>query len=89
MIRFGVVGTGWRSRFFLRIAHSCPDIFEAVGVVTRDIDRASEWIKPYDVPLFSSLDDLLAQKPLFVVTSVPGHVNPGLLKALAEKGVPA
>ncbi|MBZ0288804.1 MAG: Gfo/Idh/MocA family oxidoreductase, partial [Anaerolineae bacterium] len=89
MIRFGVVGTGWRTLFFLRIAHARPDLFEAVGVVTRDIERAGEWVQPYRVPLFDSLDALLAQKPLFVVTSLPWHVNPLVLHELADKGIPA
>lgn len=89
MIRFGVVGTGWRTGFFLRIAHARPDLFEIVGIVTRDIARAQESIKPYTAPLFTLLDDLLAQKPLFVITSLPWSVNPGVLQELAEKNMPA
>lgn len=89
MIHFGIVGTGWRSRFFLRVAQTCPDLFECIGIVTRDIDRAREWAKPYEVKFFSSLDELLAQNPLFVVTSLPWTVNPSILKELAEKGVSA
>lgn len=88
MIRFGVVGTGWRTRFFLRIAHARPDLFEVVGIVTRDIERAREWAKPYDVPFFATIDDLLAQNPLYVITSVPWDVNPQVIKELTAKGIP-
>ena len=42
MINFGIVGTGWRSEFFLRIAAACPDKFRVVGLVTRDVARASK-----------------------------------------------
>ncbi|MCB9458498.1 MAG: Gfo/Idh/MocA family oxidoreductase [Anaerolineaceae bacterium] len=88
MIRFGAVGTGWRTTFFLRVANARPDLFECVGVVTRDVEKAKDWVKPYDVPLFGSLDAMLAQKPLFVITSVPWDVNPGLITELAEKNFP-
>lgn len=89
MIRFGVVGTGWRTRFFVRVAEARPDLFQVAGVVTRDMERAKQWMLPYDVPLYASLDTLLAQKPLFVLTSLPWHVNPAVLHELAEKDVPA
>lgn len=89
MIRFGVVGTGWRTHFFLRVAAARPDLFMIVGVVTRDVERARQRHAGYDVPFFDSLHDLLAQKPLYVVTSVPWAVNPQLLTELAQAGVPA
>lgn len=88
MIRFGVVGTGWRTKFFLRIAHARPDLFEVVGVVTRNIEQATQWMQPYPVPLFDSLDQLLAQKPLYVVTSLPRSVNPKVITELVDNNVP-
>jgi predicted dehydrogenase len=88
MIRFGVVGTGWRTKFFLRIAHARPDLFEVVGVVTRDVEKAIQWMQPYDVPLFGSLDQLLAQNPLYVITSVPRSVNPKIIAELVDNNVP-
>ena len=36
MYRFGIVGTGWRSLFYLRVARACPEQFEIAGVVTRE-----------------------------------------------------
>ncbi len=88
MIRFGVIGTGWRTHFFIRIAAARPDLFELVGIVTRDIEQAREWAKPYDVPFFATVDDLLAQKPLYVITSVPWDVNPGVIHELTARGIP-
>ncbi|MDA0709851.1 MAG: Gfo/Idh/MocA family oxidoreductase [bacterium] len=89
MITFGIVGTGWRSHFFLRVAKACPDRFRCLGVVTRDPIKAAPLAEKYGVSLFPSLGDLLAQKPLFVVTSVPWPVNPGLLHQLADAHMPA
>ena len=88
MIRFGVVGTGWRTQFFLRIAQARPDLFEVVGVVTRDAARAADWARPFGVRLFESLDEMLAQNPLYVITSVSWDANPPMIHALAEHGVP-
>lgn len=88
MIRFGVVGTGWRTEFFLRVARARPDLFTAVGVVTRDVQKATLWAEPFGVPLFESLDDLLAQKPLFVVTSIPRTVNAEVMAYLTKRGMP-
>ncbi|MBT4137568.1 MAG: Gfo/Idh/MocA family oxidoreductase, partial [Candidatus Latescibacteria bacterium] len=89
MINFGIVGTGWRAHFFLRIAKACPDRFNCVGVVTRDPQKAAPIAEQYGVKLYPALDDLLTQKPLFVVTSVPWPINPGLLHQLADANMPA
>jgi predicted dehydrogenase len=90
MITFGIVGTGWRSTFYLRIARACPDRFRIVGLVTRDPSRSQALADQYGVSLFRTVDELLQhERPLFIVTSVPWSVNPGLLAELAEKGIPA
>ena len=88
MIRFGVVGTGWRTEFFLRIARACPEVFTCVGVVSRDPQKAAAWAAPYDATLFGSIDELLGQAPQFVVTSVPWDANPGVIEQLVSRSVP-
>ena len=90
MINFGIVGTGWRSEFYLRIAAACPDRFRVVGLVTRDVARASEGYAHWGAPLFPSIDAMMAESsPLFVVVSVPWDANPTVLKVLATAGVPS
>lgn len=87
-IRFGIVGTGWRALFYLRIAKARPDLFAIAGLVSRRPSEAFQ--REWGTPVYGVLDDLLrAGSPSFVVTSVPWDVNPGLLRALAERGVPA
>jgi predicted dehydrogenase len=88
-IRFGVVGTGWRTEFYLRVARARPDLFEVAGVVSRTAERADAVHRQWGVPGLTSLDTLLAAKPEYVVTSVPWPVNPGLLRELAERRMPA
>lgn len=89
MIRFGIVGVGWRTEFYLRIAQACPDRFSVVGIVGRTPEKAQEVAARFGVPLFSSVEDLARTNPLFVVTSVPWDVNFHLLKQLASLGIPA
>src|SRR5690349_10641204 len=88
-IRFGIVGSGWRTLFYLRVARARPDLFEVAGVVSRTAERAAAVTKEWGVPGLTSLDALLAVKPEYVVTSVPWEVNPGLLRTLAEHKMPA
>jgi len=88
-IRFGVVGSGWRCLFYLRVAKARPDMFEVAGVVSRSADRAKAVQAEWKVPGMTAVGDLIAARPDFVVTSVPWGVNPGLLRELAEKKMPA
>ena len=89
MITFGIVGTGWRTLFFLRVAQACPDRFKVVGMVTRNPANVSAAVKAFEVPLYTSVDDLIAAtKSMFMVTSVPWDVNPGLIQTLVERDMP-
>ncbi|MCZ6636216.1 MAG: Gfo/Idh/MocA family oxidoreductase, partial [bacterium] len=89
MIPFAIVGTGWRSHFFLRIARACPDRFTVTAVVSRNPQKAQALNDQYGVQLVPSLDDAISTNPLFIVTSVPRAVNPGLLHTLADRDIPA
>ena len=86
-IRFGIVGTGWRALFYLRIAKARPDLFEVTGLVSRK--PSGEFSREWGAPVHGSLDDLLkSAPPSFVVTSVPWKVNPDLIRDLVGRGVP-
>lgn len=89
-IRFGIVGTGWRSLFYLRIARALPDKFEVCGIVSRTQARADEMEREWGAKGYASLDEFLSKaRPSFVVASVPWGVNPGLLRTLVDNKVPA
>ncbi len=88
-IRFGIIGSGWRSEFFLRIARAMPERFEVTGLVTRREDTARAVGERWGVRGFLSVDDLLdSTAPSFVVVSVPRDVVPDLLRILAARGMP-
>jgi predicted dehydrogenase len=87
--RFGIIGTGWRSEFYLRIARELPQHFQVVGVVSRQGNRAQEWRERWNVPTFASVQDLLKdEKPDFVVVSVPRQAVVGIAAELVGLGVP-
>lgn len=38
-IRFGLIGSGWRAEFYIRIAKMLPEQFELTGVLIRDKEK--------------------------------------------------
>jgi predicted dehydrogenase len=81
---FAVVGSGKRSRFFLRMAAAAPDRLRATGIVSRSPDRAEP-----GVPAFRTLDELLAaERPDFVAAAVPWPQMPDVARAAVALGVP-
>ena len=75
-IRFGVVGDGWRARFFLRVARLAPEHLTVTGVVTRTAERGARIEAEWEVPTFRTLPDLAATRSDFVVAAVPWPVTP-------------
>ncbi|MGK7229846.1 Gfo/Idh/MocA family protein [Streptomyces hygroscopicus] len=88
-VSFGLVGSGWRAEFYLRIAHALPDRFQVAGVVARRPQRRAELHRTWSVPVFASLEELLAAgRPDFIVTALPRTVNAHTVAELARRGVP-
>ncbi|PWR06538.1 oxidoreductase [Micromonospora acroterricola] len=87
--RFGLVGSGWRGEFFLRLARLLPERFRATGVVTRTESRGAAVAAAWDVRTFRTTADLLAhERPDFVIVSVPWSVTPDATRELVAAGVP-
>lgn len=87
-IPFAIIGSGWRTEFYLRVARALPDTFRITGVLTRDPERATTITTDWELPAYLTLDELLADAPAFVVVSVPWDVTPVLLPELSARGVP-
>lgn len=88
-LTFAIVGSGWRSEFFLRIAAALPERFRVSGLVTRSSDTAADIERRWGVRGYSDIDGLLAAGvPDFVVVSVPRDAAPGIIVDLVERGVP-
>jgi predicted dehydrogenase len=86
---FAIVGSGWRSDFFQRLARALPDRFAVTGVVTRSADRGGVVERTWSVPTFRSIADLLAAtRPEFVIPCVPWAQAPATTIELVEAGIP-
>ncbi|MBP2416901.1 Gfo/Idh/MocA family protein [Microlunatus capsulatus] len=86
-VRFGLIGTGWRSEFFARLARQAPEAFAVAGVVSRRPERAAEVARDWGVPTFATEEELLAADPEFVIPCVPwGEMGPTTAR-LAGAGV--
>jgi len=85
--RFGLIGTGWRSEFFARLARQAPEAFAVAGVVSRRPERAAEVAQRWGVPTFASVDELVAAEPEFVIPCVPWSEMGPTTSALARAGM--
>lgn len=88
MIKFGVIGSGWRSEFYLRIAALLPNIFNVSGVYIRNTEKRAEFSKKYAYPIFDNLDDLLKTDFDFIVSCVNKASICEVATMLDQKGIP-
>jgi predicted dehydrogenase len=87
--RYGIVGSGWRAGFFIQMARAMPDRFVVTGVVTRTAERGQEIEREWRVPTFRSVDELAAaDRPDFVIVSVPWAAAPEVTSELVALGIP-
>jgi predicted dehydrogenase len=84
----GVVGSGWRADFYLRLAGLLPDRLAVVGVAVRRPETGEQVSARWGVPTYLTPAELIAkQHPDYVVTCLPWPVNPEVVGDLAEAGV--
>ncbi len=86
---FAIVGGGFRSGVFLRIARELPELFEVAGVITRRPENGQELERQWGVASFRSLDQLLRDRtPDFVVVSVAKSASTGVIAEVVDRGLP-
>jgi predicted dehydrogenase len=87
-IEFAVVGAGWRTEFFLRIARALPERFRIVGLTVRNPDRAKSIESAWSVTTFPDITRLLTGcRPGFVIVSVPQPAAPSIIAELVDRNV--
>lgn len=86
--RYVVIGSGWRSTVFLRLAELLPEQLEVVGVVTRREERGREMSARWATPSFRSLAEAAARRPDFVVPLVPREVMADSVREAVSLGLP-
>ncbi|HET9186737.1 MAG TPA: Gfo/Idh/MocA family oxidoreductase [Acidothermaceae bacterium] len=86
---FGVVGGGWRTEFFLRLATMAPEHFSVSGVVTRSAEKGAAIEAAWGVPTFRSSSELVrASSPEFVIPAVSWDAAPQAVKDLVALEIP-
>lgn len=84
---FGIVGSGWRAEFFVRLAALLPERLTLVGAAVRRPETAERIGPAWGVPVHLSPAELAAkQRPDFVVSSVSWDANPEVLADLVDAG---
>ena len=68
-LRYLVVGSGWRSLFYVRIAQALPQQFELCAVLCRSEEKADQ-LRRYGAPASTSAEACAALRPDFVVVAV-------------------
>jgi len=87
-IRFGLIGSGWRAEFYIRIAKAIPDQFELTNVLIRNKEKGKAFAEKFDVKVVHSLDELVHDQPDYVVLSIKRGVVTDYLIDLFKRGIP-
>lgn len=70
MIRFAIIGSGYRSLFYVRIAKAAPEQFELIGMLCRTREKADFMAREYNIKATCEVDEIINKKPDFVVSAV-------------------
>lgn len=87
MINFGIIGTGWRSEFYLRIASLVPENFNISGIYIRNKEKKKEFSHKYNVKIVDSIDELIMTNPDFIVSCVNKDGICDMITELASRGI--
>jgi predicted dehydrogenase len=87
--RFGVIGTGWRAQYYLKLAAMLPDRLEVAGVVGSSPARAELSAVKWGVPAYATPAELVAhQHPEFLVSALPWGVTPAMTREAVSLSTP-
>lgn len=87
-IRFAVIGSGWRSLFYLRIARALPEMFSIAAVKVRNEEKKRAIEAEFNVKVVLSDDEIYALKPDFVVVAVNKTSLFSVSRLYLEHGIP-
>lgn len=86
-IRFGIVGAGWRTAFFMRIAKAFPEQFQVVGVVVRNEAQRAQFAREWGVACFASLPAMADAIDMDFVT-ISARDNHEIMLEAVKLGLP-
>ncbi len=86
MISFVIIGGGWRSEFYLRIAKALPEQFRVSAICIRNSKRTEEIARKFDVTIVNSVSEVLKQPFDFIVNCINKEDISDLSVDLADRG---
>lgn len=86
--RVALAGTGWRAEFFIRICAALPERFELCGIMYHS-DGGRRSVAGLGVKLVSTLEELAALKPDYIVLCLKGGAMFEAMRFCAQRGIPA
>ncbi|MDD6797438.1 MAG: Gfo/Idh/MocA family oxidoreductase [Clostridia bacterium] len=69
-IKFVIVGSGWRSLYYVRIAKALPSQFELCAMLCRTEDKAKKMAGDYNIYTTTSIEECRKMNPDFAVVAV-------------------
>ena len=69
-IRFVIVGSGWRSLYYVRIAKALPQVFHLCAMLCRTDEKAARMAQENGIHTTTSVSECMEYKPDFVVVVV-------------------
>ncbi|ADL03008.1 Gfo/Idh/MocA family protein [Lacrimispora saccharolytica] len=87
-LNFMVVGSGWRSLFYARIAKAYPDSFNLTAFLCRTEEKAVQIQKETGIKAVTSPEECLSEKPDFIVVAVNKDSIFQVTGEWARKGYP-
>ncbi len=87
-IRFGLIGSGWRAEFYIRIAKMLPDYFELISVLIRDVKKGQIFAQKHNVNVVDTIDKLIDANVDYIVVSINSDYTYSMLEQLLEKQIP-
>ena len=67
---FIIVGSGWRSLYYVRVAKALPDIFQLDAMLCRTKEKADKMAEELSINTTTSIQECVDYKPDFAVIAV-------------------
>jgi predicted dehydrogenase len=87
-IRFVIVGSGWRSMFYVRIAKALPEQFEVCAMLCRTEEKARRIGEEHKINTTTSIEQCIELVPDFVIVAVNKASIYDVTRFWLEKGFP-
>ena len=88
MIRFGVLGSGYRASLYFRIAKALPEQFEICMVLCHSEESACRVKEKFDFPVTCKDEDMINSNPDFVVSAVTKTLMCDTVEKWLNNGIP-